>query len=556
MSNDEEKFLVSFDADRIKDYIFASNALKDIRGASSILLEIDEQKKREGAQQQHADGRRLIYAAGGGGAIVLDDELEAGSECEKIEREFSLATSSSTITTIKKPVPESAVGTSFGAHMAEAAAMLQDEKARKSQLLQIPLQPYMRPCDACGVAPAAGRAKGDLSGDLLCVACRKKRRRGLKIRGKGEEHQKEIQAKEKKESETEFSSYRQRFLDHLTKAGLTTEYKRWQNARVPDDLNELGALDGKGYVGFLTMDGNRMGKLLEVLGSDKNYTDYSERLKSTVEGLVFEALADLKPEPAGDETVMPFEIVMIGGDDVMLFTSARHIIDVTCKIVQRFEKKSPEVLDAALRRENFFEELKKRFIGDPPIDENEPFLRDGKLTMSAGIAICHANFPLPVLVGLGEALLSNAKKACASIVVENLDATGPDDKVITKPYVTACIDFEVVTGSLIDLDITRKHSPACRPYQLDRFKRLLDYARKVKQTGIPQTQLQIVYDACHSGNRVDGTMATLRMISHLGMYKQRKLIQDFLQEFIPLDTDNPTIWPWTHASRNQEENNA
>ena len=47
MKPEHEKYLVSFDTDRIKDYIYATNSLKEIRGASAILVEVEDERLKD-----------------------------------------------------------------------------------------------------------------------------------------------------------------------------------------------------------------------------------------------------------------------------------------------------------------------------------------------------------------------------------------------------------------------------------------------------------------------------------------------------------------------------
>ena len=96
MNSQSEQWLVSFDTDRIKDYIFATNNLKEIRGASAILVKIEDQ--RIGTLQiNDAD---VIYSAGGGGAFFAQDKLNAEKLVQQIELDFRNKTGNAGITAI------------------------------------------------------------------------------------------------------------------------------------------------------------------------------------------------------------------------------------------------------------------------------------------------------------------------------------------------------------------------------------------------------------------------------------------------------------------------
>jgi hypothetical protein len=159
-----------------------------------------------------------------------------------------------------------------------------------------------------------------------------------------------------------------------------------------------------------------------------------------------------------------------------------------------------------------------------PIDENEPFWKNRQLTMAAGVVLCHANFPIPALVEIAERLLKNAKKKCA----EEKKISGEIFK-----YEQSAIDFQVVTGSAIDLDMIRATVPHCRPYTRSGMEQLLKFVKRFRQENFPRTQLQMIYDACHQESRAHGTMATLHTLARLRERGQRQLLKEFFVNFHP-----------------------
>jgi CRISPR/Cas system-associated protein Cas10 (large subunit of type III CRISPR-Cas system) len=265
-SND---WLVSFDTDKIKNYIFATNNLKEVRGASALLVQQDEKREK----LPEALSARLIYAAGGGGTLLTDSTEKANELIKNIEREFRMATKTATITAVDLSSSERDELNSnwFGRHMAEAGKKLQKKKAQKVELSLLPMEPYMRLCDSCGHQPAEKRLENDPTNELLCASCAQKRETGKEERKEG---------------------FVTRFSNHV-KRSESKFRENWQDQelKLPKDLNALGDLDG-GYVGFLYFDGNQMGKLLELMETEENYRDFSKELASTVQELVFETLID------------------------------------------------------------------------------------------------------------------------------------------------------------------------------------------------------------------------------------------------------------------------
>ena len=192
--------------------------------------------------------------------------------------------------------------------MDAAGKVLQEKKAAKAELSLLPVEPYMRLCDGCGIRPAEKRFTKDTSGNLLCFSCTQKRTKGMEIRkGKGGkgfvwEFRKFIEVNK---------------LDPV-----------WLEADLPEDLNQLGELDGSGYIGYISADGNHMGKMLSLMETEENYHQFSDRLKNTMSNIVFEILAKkTKPVKKGGNLILPFEIVLIGGrpDDFYFSQFCAHV---------------------------------------------------------------------------------------------------------------------------------------------------------------------------------------------------------------------------------------
>lgn len=476
-----DRWLVSFDTDRIKDYIFATNSLKEIRGASAILVETEAQR----AQDLKIKDEDVIYSAGGSGSFFAADKESADVLTGQIERHFRWRTGGGSITTIV--VGEAEVGNDWYRRLKTAAGRaMQQKKAAKAELAFLPLEPFMRPCASCGQLAAEERYDRDQSGDLLCKVCSAKRRVGTERRQAG---------------------YLFGFRNYLreVKKDVAPE---WLQAELPEDLEHLGRLDGSGYVGFIKIDGNRMGMLFQEVLTPQQDQDFSHGLKINLEHIVYEVLLQ---HGEIQEGVLPFEIILIGGDDLMVFTTARIAMPVTIEILRRFEEVAPSILENA--------RMSKQ-----------------KLTMSAGVVLCHSNFPIPALADIGEDLLKNAKKKAS------------------PQYDCGVIDFQVVTGSMIDLESARAVVPYHRPYTQRQMSKLLGYARNFKKENMPTSQLQMVYEACMSNSTVEGTMAALRMVGRLRNLRQQQLLKEFFtdKDLVEFKDKEVNVWPWSRPAEKRE----
>ena len=161
---DRESWLVCFDTDRIKEYVFHTGRLKSIRGGSALLTSLDVERKKqlEGCFGKH----NLVYCAGGSGAVLVDTEDEARTLAAEIERDFRDETITGSTTAIALPPPAPDIA-DFGKRMAQASECLGAAKAAKAELGSLPVEPYMRPCGECGQYPATTRTS-DAPSTPLC----------------------------------------------------------------------------------------------------------------------------------------------------------------------------------------------------------------------------------------------------------------------------------------------------------------------------------------------------------------------------------------------------
>src|SRR6266550_4347566 len=81
-----KRFLVALDTDHIKQYVFATDKLKEIRGASSILDRLNREEMDRIVREEDP-GAKTIYANGGSGLFLVASD-KADEIREHIHREF------------------------------------------------------------------------------------------------------------------------------------------------------------------------------------------------------------------------------------------------------------------------------------------------------------------------------------------------------------------------------------------------------------------------------------------------------------------------------------
>ena len=270
------------------------------------------------------------------------------------------------------------------------------------------------------------------------------------------------------------------------------------------------AKDMLSSVGVVHIDGNGVGAIMRDLGcahravqkfgvsttSDEETTEDSKGLQSFImevnrrlDDVVKDAIAlswydvqELTPD-----TVVPIVPVLVGGDDVTVYTDGRYAIPFAEAYIRHYEEltKDDDLLSVlaivaggkkpdAPERDHF--EIDDYIIQNP-----------GPLTASAGVAIVGRNFPFHIAYDLAEELVSRGKKLgkkpgtvpCSTInfhVLRDATVLDPDDTLdeykgrVQRPFLIGCyapdrIGDETTTSSEI--------APTAKPQPLSSWARIL-----------------------------------------------------------------------------------
>lgn len=289
--------LIAFDTDRIKDYVFATDTLKEIRGASARLDELNRDlmphliRKADVAAQ-------TIYAHGGGGLFLVaaDKAEDARLAVEKAYRKYSGQAAS--VTGVMIAVPAGFDEQSSSQSLFKLLQFrLRQAKDNTPTGLSITSSPYLRYCDACGEFPAENFIAELGSERLLCQACRKRRhfKRGL--------------------------------WERLQSYGLPP-------GELPQDFSELSEFSKpSGYIGLLYADGNAMGREIESQPTLARIRQFAE----AVDNAMYQAVRDaIQTHLAPLNNKFPCVPLLLGGDDLVMVTQAQSAIDVAITLTEKF----------------------------------------------------------------------------------------------------------------------------------------------------------------------------------------------------------------------------
>jgi hypothetical protein len=169
--------LVAFDTDHIKEYVFGTDRLKEIRGASSLLDRLNRDVMRKLAEKSY-DGV-TIYVNGGSGLFLIDSakSVEFGTQ---VQREYRrLTAGGASITYVVQSLPGGAPDTLEDLEMIMMYPMrntlallryrLREQKGHPHAHINEPSDPLMRLCDSCGIFYAVERVS--IEAAYYCQSC-------------------------------------------------------------------------------------------------------------------------------------------------------------------------------------------------------------------------------------------------------------------------------------------------------------------------------------------------------------------------------------------------
>ena len=263
-------------------------------------------------------------------------------------------------------------------------------------------------------------------------------------------------------------------------------------------------------VGVVHIDGNGVGAIMRDLGlahskaqkagvcvsADEVHTDpddalqafimvVNKRLDKTVKDAI--ALSWYYVQELTPDTVVPIVPVLVGGDDVTVYTDGRYAIPFAEAYIHHYERltKDDDLLSVlaivaggkkadAPERDHF--EIDDYIIQNP-----------GPLTASAGVAIVGRNFPFHIAYNLAEEMVSRGKKLgkkpgtvpCSTInfhVLRDATVLDPDDTLdeykgrSQRPFLVGCYAPDRIGDATTT---SSEKAPTAKPQPLSSWARIL-----------------------------------------------------------------------------------
>ena len=570
----ENRVLVSIETVKIKDFIFSTNKLKLIRGASYLLdymnqVEVPRILKKYGLEYKthelvnkiyninddkeflekvdeeidKAIDKRILYIGAGNAKFLVEDKDKAEKICKEIKEVYkALAPSAKVVAEYYEIKENEKIWTAID----ELAQKTAEKKSEGFPMLNIDL-PFAVKCDLSGTEPAVVSLK-NLEKDLENIEIHRS--------GEGSDDDKQV--------EDTITAIRNVIKKDNMKISEESAVKiKYSNKMIKDDVNEIGfysiikkALNydihlnteiddysvGDSFIGFVYSDGDGLGDFLKnvkkVYTTEEEYLKFMRKfsvildrntkyvLKEVIKEM-YEKGKFVKKKPIlkdgkfvkdekGEniEKSVIGEFLIVGGDDVCAVFPADLAIEISYEFQKQFEEKMKKFTEI----ENQKNEKKN--------PEN--------ITSSCGVVIAKNKTPMFQLFEQGLKLQKSAK---AKRYQENKNREG---KVRT-----GYIDFQVI-GNEGNVNIKEyrqkwynkfdkedknkgKLHVSRRPYSIsgleneeykdvsESIDKLIDQVKKLKTKNFPNTKIRYIYDLKKDDTKTDNEkiMESINILSKM-----------------------------------------
>jgi CRISPR-associated protein Cmr2 len=316
-------------------------------------------------------------------------------------------------------------------------------------------------------------------------------------------------------------------------------------------LREVGNAS-KGFVAYIYADGNNMGGYIQKITTAEDYKAFSEVVSRATEDSVYLALArhlrphklhnvdDAETRNRDGNYVHPFEILTIGGDDVMLVVPADKALAIAKTISEEFERILLQ-LDEKLSVEPA--DLQRPQKDIHRYQPTQAQASRCQLSMSAGVLITANDTPIYYAENLTNQLLKSAKKKAKDLKRDLHYYGGTIDFLVMKSVTMLSSKVGEFRESGLVIDGKLKLYGA--PYTLHEIGGLIETAKALKKAEFPRSQLYQIRSLLERGKNT--AILNYRYFRvRLGKDKQRLLEEDFENAWCqPKDSQNGgNLAPW------------
>ena len=570
---DENRFLVSIETVKIKDFIFSTNKLKLIRGASYLLdymnqVEVPRILKKYGLEYKakelvneiydindddkflkqvdekidDAIDKRILYIGAGNAKFLVNSEIVAEEICKEIKEIYKSIAPSAKVVAEYYEIKENE---KLWDRIDELAQKTAEKKSEGFPVLNIDL-PFAVKCDLSGTEAAVVSYKS-IDEDLEKIEIHRS--------GKGSAND--------KQAEDTITAIKNVIKEGKLNISEESAVKiKYSNKMIKDDENEIGFYSiikkalkddihlnteienyavGDSFIGFVYSDGDGLGDFLKnvkkVYTTEEKYLKFMRKfsvildrntkyvLKEVIKGM-YENGKFVKKKPILKDGRLKYEIIngekkiveksvigeflIVGGDDVCAVFPA----DLALEISAEFQKQ--------------FEEKMKKFTENE--NKNNEEKNPENITSSCGVVFAKDKTPMFKLFEQGLKLQKlakwkrynenqNRKKDAVRTGYIDFQVIGNEGNVNLKEYRKKWYDEFDKEKNGNQLHISK------RPYSINKLDEkvsesidtLIKNVKKLKNENFPNTKIRYIYDLKKDETKTDNEkiMESINILSKM-----------------------------------------
>lgn len=372
----------------IQQFIFQTNELKDIVGASELVENICKHKFEEAmeiAGLKVEAGQTIINAAGN-----IKYEFDRKEDCEKLVRIF----------------PKIVVEAAPGITISQAVVFYESEEKYVDAINELERRLRIQ------------RNKPMKSTTMGLMGIKRSRQTNMPVveviynSKSGKDEYLDAATKRKREEVTLLD------LCHMAFGDETIGFR--DVALNPEEMTR-----NNDWIAVIHADGNRLGQIVQEVGKDREtFKAFSQKLDKATKQAAVEAYNEVWNVNEHTNEKIPIRPIVLGGDDFTVICRADLALPYVTAFIKHFEKETKSELGKIILEHNVFK---------------EGCVRD-RLTACAGIAYVKSSYPFYYAYELAEALCTRAKK----------DAKNKDSIREGKELAPSCLMFHKVQDSFVE----------------------------------------------------------------------------------------------------------
>lgn len=360
----QEKYLYGASVQGIQSFIFQTNKLREIVGASELVEEVCTTKFKE-IVPNYAYENDILHAAGN-----IKYIFEKKDDCKKVVLNF----------------PKIISHFAPGITVSQAVVKMEGELADFSKAVN-ELENRLH----------AQRNKRMRSETLGLMGISRSRQTGLPVVAKSDdkgtnEHLDAGSWAKLYEFDKKENRIRKKTTLKLSKKAFGD--KELKADRVVFDIDDM--TEKNDWIAVIHADGNGLGQIVQQVGVDQHkFKEFSENLDKATTAAAIAAYEHVVNEfDLNKKKRIPIRPIVLGGDDFTVICRADLALEYTTKFIEEFENQTHNEVGEILTNFNVF---------------TEGNVKD-RLTACAGIAYIKSSFPFYYGYELAEALCTRAKK--------------------------------------------------------------------------------------------------------------------------------------------------